>query len=94
MAREPDLRSVSLAKRILIKFLGEVGKDKLKDYLRVKEAADFLGVSPNTVRNWSRDGKMPVRRNPVNGYRLFARSDLQRLLKKIDRSVSSMTQER
>jgi len=63
--------------------------DKLKDYLRVKEAAEFLGVSPNTLRNWSRDGKIPVRRNPVNGYRLFARSDLERLLRKIERSVNA-----
>lgn len=62
---------------------------KVKDYLRVKEAAQLLGVSPNTLRNWSRDGKIPVHRNPVNGYRLFARSDLMRLLKMIDRSVRS-----
>ena len=62
---------------------------RVKDYLRVKEAAEWLGVSPNTLRNWSRDGKIPVYRNPINGYRLFARSDLMQLLKKIDGSVRS-----
>ena len=61
---------------------------KVKEYLRVKEAAEILGVSPNTLRNWSRDGKIPVRRNPVNGYRLFARSDLERFLRKISRAVN------
>ena len=60
---------------------------KVKDYLRVKEAAELLGVSPNTLRNWSQNGKIPVYRNPVNDYRLFAPSDLERLLTKIKRSV-------
>lgn len=63
--------------------------EKVRDFMRVKEAAEFLGVSPNTLRNWSRDGKVPVRRNPLNGYRLFARSDLEKLLRKIDRSVGA-----
>ena len=26
--------------------------EKLDGYLRIKEAAEFLGVSPNTLRNW------------------------------------------
>ena len=60
---------------------------KLKDYMRVKEAAEFLGVSPNTIRNWGREGKIPVRRNPVNDYRLFLRTDLDHLLRQIDSSV-------
>ncbi len=62
---------------------------KVKDYLRVKEAAELLGVSPNTLRNWAGDGKIRVHRNPVNGYRLFARSDLERLLQKIDQSAKA-----
>jgi transposase-like protein len=30
--------------------------DKLKDFLRISEAAEYLGVSPNTLRNWSQPG--------------------------------------
>lgn len=56
--------------------------DRLADYLSVKDAAEFLGVSPNTVRNWSRDGKIATHRNPVNGYRLFRRVDLEELLRR------------
>ena len=59
----------------------------LKDFLRVRVAAEFLGVSPNTIRNWSRDGKIPVHRNPINGYRLYEKSDLERLLREINRST-------
>ena len=58
---------------------------KVKDYLRVKDAADYVGVSPNTLRNWSRDGRIPVYRNPMNSYRLYRKADLDRLLKRITR---------
>lgn len=27
-------------------------------YLTVKKAANYLGVAPNTIRNWDRDGKI------------------------------------
>ena len=37
-------------------------------FLRVKEAARMLGVSPNTVRAWGADGKIPEYRHPVNRY--------------------------
>lgn len=45
---------------------------KLSEYLTVKEAAEYLGVSPNTLRNWGRDGKIAERCHPVNGYRLYS----------------------
>ena len=63
--------------------------EKLKDYLRVKDAAELLGVSPNTIRNWSREGKLKTFRNPINGYRLFRKSDLEMLLRRIKRSETS-----
>lgn len=60
--------------------------EKLDAYLTIKEAAAFLGVSPNTLRNWGRDGKVAMHRNPINGYRLFKRSDLEKLLREIEES--------
>jgi len=60
---------------------------KVRDFLRVREAAEFLGISPNTLRNWSRDAKIPVHRNPINGYRLYRQSDLERVLRIINRST-------
>ena len=57
------------------------GMQKLDGYLRIKEAAEFLGVAPNTLRNWGRDGRIPEYRHPVNNYRLYDEKDLERLLK-------------
>ena len=54
---------------------------KLDGYLRIKEAAEFLGVAANTLRNWGRDGRIPEYRHPVNNYRLYDEKDLERLLK-------------
>ncbi|MDA8564151.1 helix-turn-helix domain-containing protein [Mariniblastus sp.] len=59
---------------------------KLDTYLTIKEAAEYLGVSPNTLRNWGRDGKVAMHRNPINGYRLFKANDLDRLLGQIEKS--------
>jgi MerR family copper efflux transcriptional regulator len=56
---------------------------KLRDYLRISEAAEYLGVSPNTLRNWENADKIVAVRHPVNGYRLFKREDLDALLKHV-----------
>ena len=57
--------------------------DKLKDFLRISEAAEYLGVSPNTLRNWENAGKIAAHRHPVNGYRLFKQKELDALLRQV-----------
>lgn len=61
---------------------------KLDGYLRIREAAAYLGVSPNTLRNWGRDGKICERRHPVNGYRLYAQKELDALLAEAERPAN------
>ena len=60
---------------------------KLDEYLQIKDAAEYLGVCQNTLRNWEMAGKIPVCRHPVNNYRLYKRKDLDKLLKKAERPV-------
>lgn len=62
--------------------------EKLNDYLMTAEAAEFLGVSQNTLRTWAKQGKIPVQVNPVNNYRLFRREDLQSFLDSVARPVT------
>lgn len=67
---------------------------KLDQYLRIKDAAEYLGVSPNTLRNWGRSGKLTERRHPMNGYRLYATKELDALLSKVDRPAKAKTKRR
>ena len=52
--------------------------------MSIKDAARFIGVTQNTLRNWEREKKISVLRNPLNKYRLFKKEDLELLLKSID----------
>ncbi|MGA2258942.1 MAG: helix-turn-helix domain-containing protein [Thermoguttaceae bacterium] len=62
----------------------------LRDYLTVSEAANFLGVSAATLRNWDRAGKVKATRHPVNGYRLYRKEDLSNLLEKVKDGPNGM----
>ena len=53
--------------------------------LTVKQAAEMLGVAPNTVRAWGAAGKLPEYRNPMNNYRLYKPSDLRSILQQLSR---------
>jgi len=56
-------------------------------FLTVKETAEALGVSPNTVRSWGASGKLPEYRHPLNNYRLFKESDVERLRRQLAEPV-------
>ena len=56
---------------------------RIQTLLTVKQAACFVGVADNTLRNWDMAGVVPVHRHPKNNYRLFAVADLERIRKEI-----------
>jgi excisionase family DNA binding protein len=58
-------------------------KTKLNEYVKVAEAAEILGVSQGTIRAWAEAGKIPMHKNPANGYRLFRREELEQFLANI-----------
>lgn len=55
-------------------------------YLTIKEAAELLDVTPTTLRNWDKAGKLAAQRDPLNGYRLYSIHDVSKLLR--ERSAS------
>jgi DNA (cytosine-5)-methyltransferase 1 len=57
--------------------------ENISDFLTVKEAAEVLGICPDTLRRWDRRGLVLAYRHPVNRYRLYKREDLENLLKQI-----------
>jgi excisionase family DNA binding protein len=68
--------------------------DKLRDYLRISDAAEYLGVSTSTLRNWEKAGKVVAYRHPVNDYRLFRREDLDALLQQTRQSEREPSSDR
>ena len=59
---------------------------KLNEFFKIAKAAEFLGISQNTLRKWADEGRIAVQINPANGYRLF-REDLKQFLEKTARPV-------
>jgi len=57
-----------------------------KGYIKVKEASEVLGVSVMTLHRWDTKGKLKSSRHPINNYRLYKRTDLERLLQKISKN--------
>jgi excisionase family DNA binding protein len=63
-----------------VKVFKSPASPNLAEYLTVGEAAKFLGVSPWTLRNWDRDGRLKSMRHPKNGYRIYRQHDLEAVL--------------
>ena len=57
----------------------------MTEYLTILDASKFLKVTAQTLRNWDKAGKLKPHRHPINNYRLYKKSDLKRLLKKIEK---------
>jgi len=57
---------------------------KEKKYITVNEAASLLGVTPLTLRNWDKAGKLVALRNPLNNYRLYKIEDINFFLRRIE----------
>lgn len=71
----------------MLESLRDGNMSQTETYLQVHDAAAFLGVSPNTIRNWGRDAKLPEYRHPLNNYRLYKQSDLVKVLRMIRKPV-------
>ena len=56
---------------------------KMNEYLTVGEAAEYLGVHPDSLRRWDRAGKLEPRRHPINNFRLYLRRDPDKFLAQI-----------
>ncbi|MEK7122174.1 MAG: MerR family DNA-binding transcriptional regulator [Patescibacteria group bacterium] len=55
-----------------------------KRFLTIKEAAEFLEITPLTLRNWDKSGKLAARRHPINNYRVYTISELEDFLKRFN----------
>jgi len=52
----------------------------MKEHITIKEAANILGVSPQTLRNWEKYGQLVPYRNPINNYRVYRAEQIRAFL--------------
>lgn len=55
---------------------------KKKKLLKIREAADLLGVNPETLRRWDRDGILRAMRVSNRGHRLYDQNVILKQLSK------------
>lgn len=55
-----------------------------RKYLTIKEAAEMLGVTVLTLRNWDIKGKLVAYRHPMNNYRVYRLDQLEMLFRTIE----------
>lgn len=53
--------------------------DATQQKMHIGEAADYLAVTVDMLRNWERNGLIEVPRDPGNGYRLYGPAEFGRL---------------
>lgn len=54
-----------------------------KGLVTVKDAAEILGVSIQTLIRWDRKDKLKAARHPMNNYRLYRLVDLKKIAEEI-----------
>ena len=55
-----------------------------KKYLTIQETAKIIGVTPQTLRNWDKEGKLKALRNPINNYRIYNAKEIELFIRKIE----------
>ncbi len=53
-------------------------------YITIKQASKILGVTPITLRNWDKNGKLKAHRHPMNNYRVYKIEDLETVIQEIE----------
>jgi len=59
-------------------------KNMQNKFITIKKAAEILGVSELTLRNWDNSGKFPAGRHPISNYRMYKVSDIEDLLQEME----------
>jgi site-specific DNA-methyltransferase (adenine-specific) len=52
-------------------------------YLTVSQAAEKIGVNPQTLRRWDKTGKFTSFRHPINNYRVYTNHQVETLMKEL-----------
>ena len=56
-------------------------------YITIKQASKILDVTPLTLRNWDKQGKLKAHRHPMNNYRVYKIEDLEAVIHEIEHDL-------
>ena len=59
--------------------------------ISIKQASQLLGVTPLTLRNWDKNGKLRALRHPMNNYRVYKRDDVEKLVEMIGSNTTPVS---
>jgi len=60
----------------------------MEQYLTISQAAEKIGVNPETLRRWDKSGKFQSLRHPVNNYRVYTENQITSLVEDIQLDIS------
>ena len=58
----------------------------MQTYLNINKAAKLLHVTPLTLRNWDKSGKLRAYRHPSNNYRVYRLDQIESFLRRLEGS--------
>jgi len=58
----------------------------MSKYLNIQKAAKLLHVTPLTLRNWDKSGKLRAYRHPNNNYRVYRLDQIEEFLRRLEGS--------
>ena len=58
----------------------------MQTYLTIKKAAQLLHITPLTLRNWDKNGKLKAYRYPGNNYRIYRLDQIEAFLRQLEGS--------
>ncbi len=59
----------------------------MEKLLTVKQAAELLNVSPETLRRWDNSGKFKSLRHPINNYRAYSEEQITHLIEEMQNQI-------
>lgn len=58
----------------------------MQRYITIKNAAKLLHVTPLTLRNWDKSGRLKPYRHPANNYRIYRLDQIEAFLRQLEGS--------
>lgn len=58
----------------------------MQKYITIQKAARLLHVTPLTLRNWDKNGKLKAYRQPANNYRVYRLDQIEIFLRRMEGS--------